>query len=117
MSDFSKPDPKRAPVHPGRILREYAVPALKLSKVEIAAHLGISRQTLHDLLAEKQPITPQMAVRIGKLLGNGPNLWLARAAQHGCVENSDVQIKAAKDRGIGEEGDGRNALNVISDRR
>jgi antitoxin HigA-1 len=93
MSDFSKPDPKRAPVHPGRILREYAVPALKLSKVEIAAHLGISRQTLHDLLAEKQPITPQMAVRIGKLLGNGPNLWLNMQSAHDlwhAQRNTDV---------------------------
>jgi antitoxin HigA-1 len=76
MTDFPVRDPKRCPTHPGRILREYAVPALELSKTAIAEHLGISRQTLYDLLAEKQPVTPQMAVRIGKLLGNGPALWL-----------------------------------------
>ena len=76
MDDFPIRDPKRCPTHPGRILREYAVPALELSKTAIADHLGISRQTLYDLLAEKQPVTPQMAVRIGKLLGNGPALWL-----------------------------------------
>lgn len=76
MTNFPNRDPKRCPAHPGRILREYAVPALAQSKTAIAGHLGISRQTLYDLLAEKQPVTPQMAVRIGKLLGNGPNLWL-----------------------------------------
>jgi addiction module HigA family antidote len=52
------------------------IPALGLSKSKIAGHLGISRQTLYDLLAEKQPVTPQMAVRIGKLIGNGPAIWL-----------------------------------------
>lgn len=76
MSKFPVRDPRRCPTHPGRILRVYSVPALKLSKTAIAEHLGISRQTLYDLLAEKQPVTPQMAVRIGKLLGNGPALWL-----------------------------------------
>lgn len=38
--------------------------------------LGISRQTLHDILTEKHPISPQMALRIGKLCGNGPEIWL-----------------------------------------
>jgi len=76
MSDFPRRDPKRCPTHPGRILREYSVPALEMSKTDIADHLGISRQTLYDLLAEKQPVTPQMAVRLGKMLGNGPALWL-----------------------------------------
>jgi addiction module HigA family antidote len=76
MMSFPIRDPGRCPAHPGRILREYAMPALALSKTAIAGHLGISRQTLYDLLAEKQPVTPQMAVRIGKLLGNGPALWL-----------------------------------------
>jgi antitoxin HigA-1 len=69
-------DPKRCPTHPGAILREYALPHLGLPKTEIADHLGISRQTLYDLLGEKQPVTPQMAVRIGKLIGNGPLVWL-----------------------------------------
>jgi addiction module HigA family antidote len=76
MAEFPIRDSRRCPAHPGRILREYAVPALELPKTAIAEHLGISRQTLYDLLSEKQPVTPQMAVRIGKLLGNGPALWL-----------------------------------------
>jgi addiction module HigA family antidote len=38
--------------------------------------LGVSRQTLYDLLEEKQPVTPMMVLRLGKLCGNGPDLWL-----------------------------------------
>jgi addiction module HigA family antidote len=64
------------PVHPGEILREDVLPALGKSKVEIARLLGISRQTLYDILEERQPITPGMALRLGKLLGNGPELWV-----------------------------------------
>ena len=64
------------PMHPGELLREDVLPALGRPKVEIARLLGISRQTLYDILAEKQPVTPGMALRLGKLLGNGPTLWL-----------------------------------------
>jgi addiction module HigA family antidote len=42
-----------------------------------AAELGVSRQLLHRILAGKAPVTPEMAVRLGKWAGNGPNLWLA----------------------------------------
>lgn len=75
-------DPNRCPVHPGEILREDVFPALGLSKSKIAVQLGVSRQTVHALLGERQPVTPQMAVRLGKLLGNGPRLWLNLQAAH-----------------------------------
>src|SRR5229473_8483837 len=70
--------PKRGlpPMHPGELLREEILPALDRSKTEIAKLLGVSRQTLYDILAEKQPVTPAMALRLGKLCGNGPDLWL-----------------------------------------
>jgi antitoxin HigA-1 len=50
-------------------------PALNRSISEIARLLRISRQTLRGILAEHQPITPAMSLRIGKLCGNGPELW------------------------------------------
>lgn len=65
-----------APMHPGEFLREVTVPALDVPKAEIARRLGISRQTLYDILHEKQPVTPVMALRLGKFLGNGPDFWL-----------------------------------------
>lgn len=63
-------------MHPGELLREEILPALGRSKVEVARLLGVSRQTLYDVLKEKQPVTPGMALRLGKLCGNGPDLWL-----------------------------------------
>lgn len=64
------------PMHPGELLREDVLPAVGRSKVEIARLLGVSRRTLYDILEEKHPVTPQMALRLGKLFGNGPALWL-----------------------------------------
>jgi addiction module HigA family antidote len=68
--------PDIPPVHPGELLREDVIPATGKSKVEIANLLGISRQTLYDILGERQAVTPAIAVRLGKLFGNGPELWL-----------------------------------------
>jgi addiction module HigA family antidote len=64
------------PTHPGELLREDVLPALGRPKTEIARLLGISRQTLYDILEEKQPVTPAMALRIAKLLGTTPESWL-----------------------------------------
>ena len=68
--------PSIDPAHPGEILREDVLPALGVSKTAVAAALGISRQTLYDILNEKQPVTAEMAVRFGKLFGNGPGFWV-----------------------------------------
>ena len=65
------------PMHPGELLREDILPAVGRPKTEIARLLGISRQTLYDILNEKQPVTAQMALRLGKLCGNGPAMWMS----------------------------------------
>ncbi len=70
------------PVRPGEVLREDVLPALGRDKTEIASLLGVSRQTLHDILRERKPVSPVMAVRLGKLLGNGPDLWLNLQRRH-----------------------------------
>ena len=64
------------PIHPGEMLREDILPALGRPKTEIARLLGISRQTLYDILNEKQPVPAGMALRLGKLCGDGPDIWL-----------------------------------------
>ena len=69
-------EPRMSPVHPGEILREEVLPTLKLSVSEAARQLGVSRQTLHRIMAGTHSMTPEMAVRIGKFCGNGPGLWL-----------------------------------------
>jgi antitoxin HigA-1 len=69
------------PMHPGALLRDQILPALGVSKTKLAENLKISRQTLHDILSEKAPVTAQMAVRLGKLCGNGPTIWVNLQAQ------------------------------------
>lgn len=68
--------PDLMPSHPGAVLREDVLPALRMTVVDAARSLRVSRQTLHRILAEKAGVTPEMALRIGKLCGNGPGLWL-----------------------------------------
>ena len=70
------------PAHPGEFLAEIVVPATGKSKVEISALLGVSRQTLYDVLNGHQAVTPALAVRLGKLFGNGPELWLNMQQAH-----------------------------------
>ncbi len=71
-----------APAHPGEFLAEISIPASGRSKSEIARLLGISRQTLYDILGQKQPVTPAVAARLGKLFGNGPGVWIRMQAAH-----------------------------------
>ncbi len=65
------------PTHPGEVLREDVLPALGKPRAEIARLLGVSRPTLYDVLNEARPVTPNLALRIGKLVGGGPEIWLA----------------------------------------
>ena len=66
----------RCPTHPGEILREDTLPALHLSVSAFARALGVSRQAVHGILAERVAVTPEMAVRLGAFFANGPQLWL-----------------------------------------
>lgn len=72
----------RCPTHPGALLREDVLPATGQTKVAIARMLGISRQHLYDILDEKKPVTANLAVRFGKLFGDGPGIWLRMQAAH-----------------------------------
>jgi addiction module HigA family antidote len=77
MAEYSAiRDPNRCPTHPGELLREEVIPATKKSKAEIARLLGISRQHLYDILDEKKPVSPTVAVRLGKLFGDGASVWI-----------------------------------------
>ncbi len=62
-------------IHPGEILREDILPELKISKTAVARALNISRQTLYDIINERQPVTAEMAIRLGKVLNSTPQFW------------------------------------------
>jgi addiction module HigA family antidote len=70
------------PAHPGEILSEIMIPATGRTKADIARLLGISRQTLYDIVNCKQPVTPAVAVRLGKLFGDGAGIWNRMQAAH-----------------------------------
>jgi antitoxin HigA-1 len=96
---MTKKLPKRGlpPMHPGELLREEILPVLDRPKTEIARLLGVSRQTLYDIMEEKQPVTSVMALRLGKLCGNGPDLWLnlqKRYDLHRAQQEIGEKIKA-----------------------
>ncbi len=77
MADFvAKRNAGRCPTHPGALLREDILPAIHMSKSAIAEAIGISRQHLHDILTERKPVSPEVAVRLGAAFGDGPNAWL-----------------------------------------
>ncbi len=78
------------PVHPGDILREDVLPALRRGKKEIAELLGTSRTSLYAILNGKQAVTSDMALRIGKLTGTSPEMWLRLQQAY------DLRASAAK---------------------
>lgn len=75
-------DAKRAPTHPGFLLADIVIPATGRSKAEIARQLGLSRQHFCDILSERKPVSPAVAVRPGKLFGNGAGLWVRMQAAY-----------------------------------
>ena len=82
MADYvAKRDPNRCPSHPGALLRE-VIPATGRSKTEIAALLGVSRQHLYDILRERKPVSAAVAVRLGKLFGDGASAWVRMQGAH-----------------------------------
>lgn len=75
-------DINRCPSHPGELLRMDVFPARGMDAPEIAQALGISCQSLDELLAARNPVTPDLAERLSQLLGNGPGLWIRMQAAH-----------------------------------
>ena len=67
---------KISPTHPGEMLREDFMPDFELTTASLAKSLGVSRQTINELLRERRSVTPAMALRLSRLFGNSPEFWL-----------------------------------------
>ena len=70
------------PVHPGEILREDILPSVGLTVTAAAKALGVSRQMLHDILAERRPLSAAMCLKISRLLGGSPEVWMRLQAAY-----------------------------------
>jgi addiction module HigA family antidote len=67
---------KRRPTHPGAILREDILPQLDMSQAEIARALGVTPQTVGEIMRERRGISPDMANRLAKAFNTTPEFWV-----------------------------------------
>lgn len=75
-------DPNRCPTHPGILLREEVLPELDMSQGMLAERLGVSRRTVSELLHARRAVTPDMALRLTRLLGGTAEGWLRMQAAY-----------------------------------
>ena len=81
------------PVHPGEIIREDILPDTGLSVSAVAKALGVSRQMVHDILAERRPLSAAMCLKVARLFGSTPQFWMRLQADY------DLK-KATRDRRV-----------------
>ena len=67
---------ERRPIHPGEILREDFLPEYEMTIANLAEAVGVSRQSMNELLRERRALSPEMGLRLAKLFGNTPEFWL-----------------------------------------
>ncbi|TVR61316.1 MAG: addiction module antidote protein, HigA family [Spirochaetaceae bacterium] len=64
------------PIHPGEMLREDFMPDFELTVSRLAQALGVSRQSVNELIRERRSVSPEMALRLSRLFGNSAEFWL-----------------------------------------
>ena len=70
------------PVHPGEIIREDILPSVGLSVTAAAKALGVSRQMLHGILAGRKPLSAVMCLKVARLFGGSPEVWMRLQAAY-----------------------------------
>lgn len=81
------------PPHPGETLKELCLNPLKLSITAVAAHLGISRKSLSELVNGHVGVSPEMAVRLAQAFGGRASTWLALQASYDLWQMRSKKIK------------------------
>ena len=79
---MAKRHPSHPPVHPGEILAEDVFPSLGMTKDAFATALGVSRQTLHQIMTRARSVTPEMALRLESVVGSSAEMWLTLQADY-----------------------------------
>jgi len=76
MNNSNTAKMQRRPTHPGEMLRADFLPDYNLTVSGLAEAVGVSRQSINELLRERRSVSPEMALRLGRLFGNPPEFWL-----------------------------------------
>ena len=84
------------PLHPGLVIRE-SLADLGMSVSNAAKGLGISRQQLHNLIAGRSAVGPEVAIRLEMALGSSADNWLRMQAAHDLAQirrsNPPIEVK------------------------
>jgi len=73
--------PMKNPPHPGEMIGD-SIEEMGLSVSEAARGLGVTRQQLHNVIAGRSAISPDMAFRLEQALGSSADAWLRMQADH-----------------------------------
>jgi antitoxin HigA-1 len=94
------------PAHPGQVLKHSVFANDQMTVTEAASALGVSRITLSRLLNGRAGISAEMAVRLGRWLGTGPEVWINAQAQYDlwqaerALKRAIKRIEPLKQKGI-----------------
>ncbi len=87
------------PIHPGVIIKQDILPSTGLSVTAAAKALGVSHQMLHDILAERKPLSAVMCLRVSRLFGSTPEFWMRLQAAYDlkkAEQNKQVMARVAR---------------------
>ena len=70
------------PPHPGGVVLRQCIEPLGLTITDAAEALGVTRNTLSELVNGKRGISPEMAVRLAEVFGGTEEGWLVQQAQY-----------------------------------
>ena len=87
------------PVHPGEIIKQDILPSVGLSVTAAAKALGVSRQMLHDILAERKPLSAVMCLKVARMFGSTPEFWMRLQAEYDlkkAAQNKKVMDRVAR---------------------
>jgi addiction module HigA family antidote len=88
------------PSHPGEIVRFECIEPLGLSVTQAAGVLGVTRQTLNNLVNGKAGVSAEMAVRLSKAFGGEPEFWLRLQMNYDLAavrrRDSEIAVKRFK---------------------
>jgi antitoxin HigA-1 len=87
------------PIHPGEIIKEDILPSVGLSVTAAAKALGVSRQMLHGILAGRKPLSAVMCLKVARLFGGSPEVWMRLQASYDLKKselNKKVMARVAR---------------------